>query len=42
LSGRFTVPAVDIRADVEAGRQPPCHVSARWSGPKDGPPNLLP
>lgn len=42
LTGSFTTQAVDIRADVEAGRQPPCHIAARWSGPKDGPPNLLP
>ena len=42
LAGRFTTTAVDIRADVAAGRQPPCHVAARWSGPKDGPANVLP
>lgn len=42
LNGRFTAQAVDIRADVEAGRQPPCGISARWSGPKDGAPNVLP
>jgi hypothetical protein len=42
LTGSFAPQAVDIRADVEAGRQPPCHIAARWSGPKDGPPNVLP
>lgn len=42
LTGSFAAQAVDIRADVEASRQPPCHIAARWSGPKAGPPNLLP
>jgi hypothetical protein len=42
LVGTFSADAVDIRADVQAGRQPPCHLAARWSGPKDGPPNVLP
>ena len=42
LSGQFTAEGVDIRADVEAAREPPCKISARWSGPKDGPPNVLP
>jgi len=42
LSGQFTAQAVDIRADVTAQRTPPCGISARWHGPKDGAPNMLP
>jgi hypothetical protein len=41
-TGSFTAQAVDIRVDVDAARLPPCRISARWSGPKDGPPNVLP
>jgi len=42
LTGRFTVDSVDIRADVESHRQPPCRLSARWYGPKDGAANVFP
>ena len=42
LTGRFTTDSVDIRADVESHRQPPCRLSARWYGPKEGAVNLLP
>jgi len=42
LTGRFTADSVDIRADVESHRQPPCRLSARWYGPKDGTANVLP
>lgn len=42
LTGRFTRDSVDIRADVDSHRQPPCRLSARWYGPKEGPANALP
>ena len=42
LTGQFTLHAVEIRAQVDAGRQPPCRIIASWNGPKDGPPNRLP
>jgi hypothetical protein len=42
ISGQFTVTDMDGQVHVEAGRQPPCSFTARWAGPKDGDPNVIP
>jgi hypothetical protein len=42
LSGDFTETAMDALVLVEAARQPPCSFTARWAGPKDGDPNVIP
>ena len=42
IAGAFTLTAMDARVTVQAGRQPPCSFTARWAGPKDGNPNVIP
>ena len=42
ITGQFTETAIDALVLVEAGRQPPCAFTARWAGPKNGDPNVIP
>jgi hypothetical protein len=42
ITGQFTETAIDALVLVEAGRQPPCSFTARWAGPKNGDPNVIP
>jgi hypothetical protein len=42
ITGRFSETAIDALVTVLAGRQPPCNFTARWAGPKSGPPNVIP
>ena len=42
ITGEFSLTAMDALVTVQAGRQPPCFFTARWAGPKDGDPNVIP
>ena len=42
IAGRFSLAALDATVRVDAGIQPPCSFTARWAGPKDGAPNVIP
>jgi hypothetical protein len=42
ITGEFTETAMDALVTVQAGRQPPCFFTARWAGPKEGDPNVIP
>ena len=42
ISGRFSLTDMDAQVHVAASRQPPCTFTARWAGPKDGDPNVIP
>jgi hypothetical protein len=42
ISGQFTETTIDALVLVQAGRQPPCSFTARWAGPKNGDPNVIP
>jgi hypothetical protein len=42
IDGAFTETAMDALVTVQAGRQPPCFFTARWAGPKEGDPNVIP
>ena len=42
ITGQFSTTAIDALVTVEADRTPPCTFSARWAGPKDGSPNVIP
>ena len=42
ITGEFSETAMDALVPVEAGRQPPCVFTARWAGPKNGDPNVIP
>ena len=42
ITGQFTATDIDAMVTVLAGRQPPCNFTARWAGPKDGEPNVIP
>ena len=42
LSGQFSETAMNALVQVSAGRQPPCAFTARWQGPKNGDPNVIP
>jgi hypothetical protein len=42
ITGQFSTTAIDALVHVEAARQPPCAFIARWAGPKDGDPNVIP
>ena len=42
ITGEFSETAMDALVTVLAGRQPPCNFTARWAGPKNGDPNVLP
>ena len=42
IAGQFTETAIDALVHVDAGRQPPCSFTARWAGPKNGDPNVIP
>jgi hypothetical protein len=42
INGQFTETTIDALVLVEAGRQPPCAFTARWAGPKNGDPNVIP
>jgi hypothetical protein len=42
IAGQFTGTAFDALAQVNAGRSPPCVFTARWAGPKNGDPNVVP
>ena len=42
INGEFSETAMDALVTVQAGRQPPCFFTARWAGPKNGDPNVIP
>jgi hypothetical protein len=42
IAGQFTETAIDALVQVNAGRSPPCAFTARWAGPKNGDPNVIP
>jgi hypothetical protein len=42
ITGQFALTAMDATVRVDAARQPPCTFTARWAGPKSGPPNVIP
>lgn len=42
IAGQFSETAIDALVHVEANRQPPCAFTARWAGPKNGDPNVIP
>ena len=41
-TGQFTETTIDALVLVEAARQVPCAFTARWAGPKNGDPNVIP
>lgn len=42
IQGMFTATAMDATVTVAPQVTPPCHFSARWQGPKNGTPNVIP
>ena len=42
ITGQFTETTIDALVLVEAARQVPCAFTARWAGPKNGDPNVIP
>ena len=42
IAGQFTETAIDALVQVNASRSPPCAFTARWAGPKNGDPNVIP
>jgi hypothetical protein len=42
IASQFTETAIDALVQVNAGRSPPCTFTARWAGPKNGDPNVIP